>query len=132
MHQAKPPFNQSLEKYKCESIKDVGYGSMMLEKFTKFWHQVSPSYIRSFEQVNRVTSLTGRSHCAFRCNSIDYLGNPKSSGRSTYELNSQNNLQDNGYLQISYIVLYCFGSYPIVMGVVPSLMGNVCVYVVCM
>ena len=27
-------------------------------------------------------------------------------------------------------VLYCFGSYPIlVMGVVPSLMGNVCVYV---
>ena len=30
------------------------------------------------------------------------------------------------------IVLYCFGSYPIVMGVVPSLMGNVCVYVVCM
>ena len=28
------------------------------------------------------------------------------------------------------IVLYCFGSYPVlVMGVVPSLMGNVCVYV---
>ena len=27
-------------------------------------------------------------------------------------------------------VLYCFGSYPIlVMGVVPNLMGNVCVYV---
>ena len=27
-------------------------------------------------------------------------------------------------------VLYCFGSYPVlVMGVVPSLMGNVCVYV---
>ena len=28
------------------------------------------------------------------------------------------------------IVLYCFGSYPVlVMGVVPSLMGNVCVYI---
>ena len=28
------------------------------------------------------------------------------------------------------IVLYCFGSYPVlVMGVVPSLMGSVCVYV---
>ena len=28
-------------------------------------------------------------------------------------------------------VLYCFGSYPVllVMGVVPSLMGNMCVYV---
>ena len=34
-----------------------------------------------------------------------------------------------GHLYLSALyVLYCFGSYPIlVMGVVPSLMGNVCV-----
>ena len=36
----------------------------------------------------------------------------------------------NSHQHPIYIVLYCFGSYPIlVMGVVPSLMGNVCVYV---
>ena len=34
------------------------------------------------------------------------------------------------FTNIFVFVLYCFGSYPVlVMGVVPSLMGNVCVYV---
>ena len=34
------------------------------------------------------------------------------------------------WVGIYCIVLYCFGSYPVlVMGVVPSLMGSVCVYV---
>ena len=34
------------------------------------------------------------------------------------------------FIMLIVFVLYCFGSYPIlVMGVVPSLMGNVCVYV---
>ena len=37
----------------------------------------------------------------------------------------------NSYLYVNYLhtyVLYCFGSYPVlVIGVVPTLMGNVCV-----